>query len=289
MKNDFALETKLSESSPLLHKIFSNNVLCVQNMLNKYKSIFPNYTDHTALHSLEVIAFCNELIGEEIALLNSDEIFILLSAAYLHDAGMGISESDYELFSQELPEVQKYKSENPNAALDSIIRNFHNEYSGKFIEKYSALFDFPSKEHLFAVIQASRGHRKTDLFDEEEYPAELKMPNGNVVHLPYLATLIRLADELDIAMDRNILFLYNISDLNNDESIIEFKKHMAIKKLEFEPTALRAYVDYSNPLLSAELDILFEKLNSTLTYCVDVTEKRTPFTIRQKTVEVQKL
>jgi len=289
MGYDFNLETKLIREAPQLHKIFSDNVLCVQNMLIKYQSIFPNYTDHTALHSLEVIAFCNELVGEDIDLINTDEIFVLLMAAYLHDAGMGISMQDYSKFSSSIPEILKYKEENPNAEDEDIIRDFHNEFSGKFIEKYAPVFDFPSEEHLFAISQTSRGHRKKDLFDNDEYPAEIKLKNGNIIHLPYLATLIRLADELDIAADRNIQFLYNISELSNKTSIVEFKKHQAIKRLEFESDCLKAYVDYSDADISTSLDELFEKLNDTLAYCIDVVKKRTPFSICQKRVEVEKL
>jgi len=289
MSFDFALETKLLTKSPILHEIFSNNVMCCQNILIKYKSIFPNYTDHTALHSLEVISFCNELIGDNIENLNCDEIFILLMAAYLHDTGMGLSSSDYAEFSQKMPLISEYIKNNPDTPRDDVIRAFHNELSGKFIEKYAFLFDFPSKEHLFAVIQTSRGHRKTDLFDENEYPRELKLDNGNVVHLPYLATLIRLADELDIAIDRNIQFLYDISNINNPISNMEFRKHQAIKKLEFCPTMLTAYVDYSDSEVSKALDTLFEKLNRTLAYCVEVAEKCTPFTIYQTSIKVEKI
>lgn len=289
MSCDYQLEAKLVGQAPELHGIFSDNVLCVQNMLIKYQSVFPDYTDHTALHSLEVIAFCNELVGDNIDLLNTDEIFILLMAAYLHDTGMGISVGDYERFSLEIPAVRKFIEENPEAPIDEVIRSFHNEFSGKFIEKYAFLFDFSSQEHLFAIIQASRGHRKTDLFNEAEYPRELKMPNGNTVHLPYLATLIRLADELDIAVDRNIQFLYDTSNLKKAKDILEFKKHQAIKRLEFTPTAMKVYVDYSDHELSDKLDILFEKLNETLRYCVELIEKCTPFSIAQKSIEIEKL
>jgi len=289
MSFDFALESKLACGDPALHQIFTANVMCCQNILVKYKSVFPHYTDHTALHSLEVIAFCNELVADNIEQLNCDEIFVLLMAAYLHDSGMGISQEDYRLFSGQMPEVAAFINRNPDVSTDEVIRVFHNEFSGKFIEKYAGIFDFPSPEHLFAVIQTSRGHRKTDLYDEQEYPREITLSNGNCICLPYLATLIRLADELDIAVDRNIQFLYNISDIRNPVSLIEFKKHEAIKRLEFMPTALRAYVDYSDPTLVPELDELFQKLNGTLAYCVDVIQTCTPFSVYQTKIEVEKL
>lgn len=289
MAFDFNLEMKLMREAPELHRIFSDNVLCSQNMLNKYKSFFPNYTDHTSLHSLEVIAFCNELVGDYIDELNVDEIFILLTAIYLHDSGMGISLSDWEIFVKELPKVQKYISENPSADTAETIRRFHNDFSGKYIEKYRAVFDFPSDEYLFAVIQVARGHRVTDLYDEREYPSEYKLPNGNVVRLPYLASLIRLADELDIAADRNIQFLYDVSNVNNKESLIEFYKHKAIKQVEFRNDSFFVVVDYSDEKVNRELDKLFDKFEKTLNYCVDVVKKRTPFRINQTKIVFERI
>ena len=75
-------------------------------------------------------------------------------------------------------------------------------YSDLFIRKYAELFEFPSKAHLEAVIQISRGHRKTDLQDECIYPIELPTPDGDTICLPYLAALIRLADEIDVTANR---------------------------------------------------------------------------------------
>lgn len=287
--DDYNMEKKLLREAPELHRIFSDNVICCQNTLLKYKTIFPTYTDHTVLHSLEVIAFCNELIGENIRKLNPDEIFVLLMAAYLHDSGMGISMKNYEEFSAELPMVQAFRREHPEEPVPEVVRRFHHEFSGAFIRKYRVLFEFPSEEHLFAVIQVSRGHRKTDLYDEAEYPAEYKLPNGSVIHLPYLAALIRLADEIDIAADRNIQFLYDVSAINNEVSRMEFEKHLAIKSLTFEKDHLLLSADMSDKRLRPSLEELFVKLNDTLNKCIAVVRARTPFDIRQTSIQVRRL
>jgi len=286
MSFDFLLESKLIKEGGKLHEIFSNNVMCCQNILIKYKSVFPSYTDHSSLHSLEVIAFCNELIGNNIEKMNCDEIFILLMAAYLHDSGMGISESDYEAFSLQMPQVMEYKEKNPNAPVDEVIRTFHHDFSGKFIEKYQMLFDFPSEKHLFAIIQVSRGHRKTNLYDANEYPEEIVLDNGNIIHLPYLAALMRITDELDISIDRNIQFMYDISSVSSEVSKIEFSKHAAIKEVFCTEDSIKAYVDFSFEKIRESLFEEFEKLKATLNQCVDVVEKRTPFYIAQKDFKI---
>ena len=97
----------------------------------------------------------------------------------------GITEKDFEAFSREI-DFGDYFEKHPNATPAEQIRDFHNEYSGLFLRKYAALFEFPSEAHLKAVIQISRGHRKTNLLDENAYPTKLPTPDGETICLPYL-------------------------------------------------------------------------------------------------------
>lgn len=279
MSVDYAMEKKLAIENPELHKIYKNNVTCCQEILTKYRLNFPSFTDHSSLHSLEIISFCNELIRDNIEKLNTDEIFILLMAAYLHDAGMGVSDSDFEIFSNNIDEIKQYKLEHPDERIRDVVRKFHHELSGQFVQKYAFLFDFPSEEHLFAIKQICRGHRKTNLFDADEYPAEYKLSNGNIVHLPYLAALIRLGDELDIAIDRNIQFLFDDDIVKYGDSKEEFRKHEAIKSVKFADDHFDITIDYTDPELKDGLIVLLEKLQYSLDNCVKVIDERTPFTI----------
>ena len=104
--------------------------------------------------------------------------------------------------------------------------------AGLFLKKYAPFFELPSKEHLFSIIQVSRGHRKTDLEDEKEYPKALKVPNGNTICLPYLSALVRLADEIDVTAQRNSQCIYDINKITGENNLIEFIKHDAITGLE---------------------------------------------------------
>ncbi|MBR2731157.1 MAG: hypothetical protein IKD72_04130, partial [Clostridia bacterium] len=177
--NSFALEFRLRALDGELHRRFTDCVFALQMILSNYKLLFPEYTDHSELHSLTVIDFCNTLIGDRIRLLNKNEIYVLLCGCYFHDTGMGITKKDFEAFSREI-DFGDYHEKHPNASASEQIRDFHNEYSGLFIRKYAELFEFPSKAHLEAVIQISRGHRKTDLKDESIYPLALPTPDGGV-------------------------------------------------------------------------------------------------------------
>ena len=99
---DFAMERKLRELDPELHKRFTESVFGLQNILSNYMLIFPTFTDHTELHSMNVIDFCNQIIGSQLENLNADEIYSLLMGCYFHDTGMGIREKDSRNFRSRL-------------------------------------------------------------------------------------------------------------------------------------------------------------------------------------------
>ena len=109
--NSFALEFRLRELDPDLHTRFTDCVFVLQKILSNYKLLFPEYTDHSELHSLTVIQFCNTLIGEQLNRLNKNEIYVLLSGCYFHDTGMGITRKVFEAFSREIDFGDYFESE----------------------------------------------------------------------------------------------------------------------------------------------------------------------------------
>ena len=282
---DFSMERRLSRLDPVLHRRFTSSVFALQHILSNYKLLFPQFTDHTELHTLNVIDFSNRLIGDQIERMNADEIYTLLMGAYLHDTGMGITEQDYEEFSKHI-DFGDYFDTHPNDDRPRIIRDFHNEYSGLFIRKYRALFDFPSDAHMFAVIQTARGHRRTDMNDMKEYAAAFPLENGNTICLPYLSALIRLADEIDITAARNPVLLYDMEAVTGEESIFHFTLHKAVKNLLVTDTEFIAEADTADPAVQAGLEDLRLKMQNTLDVCRSAVNDRTPYRITQETVRI---
>lgn len=135
-----------------------------------------------------------------------------------------------------------------------------------------------------AIAQVCKGHRKTDLMDEIGYPSELELSGNRLIHLPYLAALICLADELDVAADRNIGFLYDIGNISNPVSRMEFLKHQAIRKVEIEPESVVVHAYSDDADVREGVIRLSEKLDDKLRYCRTVVAMRTDFAIHQKTV-----
>ena len=281
--HDFLIESRLHELDPDLHKRFSESTFVLQKLLSDYLILFPEYTDHTETHSIAIIDYCNNLIGDDIDNLNADEIYILLMACYLHDVGMGVSEKDYHEFCEQI-DFSERMPDYKEADMADVVRAFHNDFSACFIRKYSHIFDFPTEAHEFAVIQTARGHRKADLFDEEEYPAELPLDNGNKVCLPYLASLLRLADEVNVAKDRNLKLMVDTSWAHTRKQRLEYAKHEAIKKMTIFSDRIELLVETNDAEVSALVSNLAIKLQKTLDYCVNVVDARTKHRITQKRV-----
>ena len=271
---------------PELHRRFTDAVFALQHNLSKYKLLFPEFTDHTNLHSMTVIDFCNQLIGSRIDRLNADELYALLMGCYLHDTGMGITMQDYELFSAEI-DFGRYFDTHSRDDLPTIIRDFHHEFSGQFIRKYAELFEIPSEAHRWAIIQIARGHRKTDLADEREYPAALPVPGGNAICLPYLAALIRLADEIDATSARNPILLYDLESMTREYDILWYKTLRAIRTLEVTEDAFTLHVGEADGPTLAHIRHVAEKMQKTLDYCRAVVSDRTPYAITQQRVIVE--
>ena len=283
---EFLLERTLKKLDPGLHRRFSDTGFALQRILDRYRVLFPEFTDHTQLHCMTVMDFCNVLIGEEqIKMMNVDELYILLMACYLHDAGMAISERDLEEFKEQL-DYDGYFKAHPDSETSDFVREYHHDLSGLFIRKYADMFDIPTKEHVFAIVQVSRGHRRTDLYDPAEYPAEYEVPGGNKICLPYLSSLIRLSDEIDVAASRNPVLLYDIEAIVDDKQFMEHLKHKVIQKLITTEDAFTLCVKTEDDHILREIEKMRNKMQATLDYCRDVNEKRSRYRITQERVDL---
>ncbi|MBO5552024.1 MAG: hypothetical protein J5966_08695 [Lachnospiraceae bacterium] len=288
-RTDYLLERRLKETAPELHRIFSDTGFVLQRILDRYRILFPEFTDHTQLHCVTVIDFCNVLVGpERILEMNADEIYVLLMGAYLHDTGMAVTPKDLKDFKERIDYGDFYET-HPDADDADFVREFHHDLSGLFIKKYAELFDIPSERHIQAIVQVSRGHRRTDLFDPVEYPSDFTLDNGNTVCLPYLSALIRLADEIDVAESRNPVLLYDLEAIVDHRSLLEHLKTKGIKSLVTTDDAFTLVVDDEPKDIMDEIEEMRKKMQKTLDYCRDVTEKRTSFRITQQRVDIKNL
>lgn len=281
--HDFLLEKRLREEAPNLHQRIKDSVVVLQKMLESFYTWFPDFTDHSVLHSLDVLDYCNQLLGEQVSALTIPECYALVMACYLHDVGMGVTQENFEVFTQSI-DLEAYLQKCPSATIPQIIRDFHNEYSGLFIRKYADLFDIPSDPLLFAIVQLSRGHRKTNLYDELEYP-DLETPEG-VIRTALLSAVLRLADEIDVGADRNPEILFDTSKLTKQVDIDAFGTHESIRSVDVTADAILLRAKPKEARFIPMIEDLAEKIQKTLDYCRDVTERRSDLRITQERVQI---
>lgn len=286
MSADFSCEEKLMRLDPSLHKKYSGSLFVLVRLLTKYRAVFPDYTDHSYLHTMNVLEYCNKLMGDNIEKLNCGEIYVLMMASALHDTGMGISEKDYEEFISE-ERFKEYLQRNHGVPKQQIIRDLHHELSGCFIRKYSELFDIP-EEFVFPIIQTARGHRRTDLADRAEYP--IKYSAGKyTVCLPYLSAVLRLADELDISAERNIRIDRSADEIKNTYSLSVWQLHSAIKDIFLTDKECIIYADKSglSEFENEELLRWVSKIEKVIEYTSDVVQSRTEFEMYCRSVTLK--
>ena len=113
------------------------------------------------------------------------------------------------------------------------------------------------------------------------------MPDGNTICLPYLAALVRLADEIDVTAARNPRLLYDVDSLNEERDILEHRKHLAVRDLEITGDAFTVLIDDADPRITERIYQTADKMQQTLDDCRAAVEGRTPFTITQREVRVR--
>ena len=282
---DYLIERKLKEGSEDLHKRAAESVFVLQTMLSKYLTRFPDFTDHSFLHSLNLLDYCNRIIGDDqIKKLCPEECYVLIMGCYLHDIGMGIGNRDFAEFSEKL-DFGDYFDNHDRQNDAETVRAFHNEYSGLFIRKYSEVFDIPSESMTRAIVQVSRGHRKTDLLDRSEF-GDIKTGDA-IIRTAYLSAVMRLADEIDVASDRNPILLFGDKALKDDTSIIEFGLHESILHVDVEDDAVTLHTKPKTAEFRPKIEMLADKITNTLNYCKAVAEQTSDLRIRQNRVIIK--
>ena len=284
---DFLLEHRLKELNRELAYRHTGCMSLFEQMLKKFLAVFPTFTDHTLLHTLSVINISNQLLRDEVEKLNADEIYIYLMACALHDIGMGTLDRDLETFI-DLAGIRDYVNAHPDITKPVLIRKFHNDFSAVFIKKYWEILEIPSKRYADAIAEVGRGHRKTDLLDEALYPTDYELDDGNRVNLAALAALIRIADELDVASDRNPDLLYHTESMEgmSEKDVFEFSKHEAISLVEFKDDTVTIHAATDKQGIQKGVTDVAATIKETLDYCNHVIALRSDINLACKKVKL---
>lgn len=201
-------------------------------ILQGFITNFPEYTDHSINHSKSVLRYAEYVLNTEIEKLNEDEVYILIMAGFLHDIGMCPTNE----MKQRITDSSDFK--NSGSSFGNHLRDIHHKLSYEYITTFWKDLQIVNETYAEAIALVGMGHRKVDLLDFDLYnPGFVVKSGSDFVCLPYLASVLRLSDELDITNDRTPDLLYNQYFPSNPISKTEWEKHKANYFVSFaQPT-----------------------------------------------------
>lgn len=210
-------ESKLDDKTQYLCTNIASIRQKAEELLSTIPIIFPQYTRHDVKHKdkiieLYAVVFPNSLLEA----LNVYELYFLLAATYLHDIGMS-----------NLAKLNDIDKTLPRDRKQIQIRDEHHIRTREYLKKF---FDEDFKVSLFEGLiigNICSGHRKLNLFDKEQFDPTY-VYEFQVINIPLLAGMLRLADELDMFYSRAPKILFDNIPILDQKSVEEWGKHWVI-------------------------------------------------------------
>ena len=187
----------LLAKSKKLYGNYRDNCTVVQRMLEKYKKLYPNISDYSIMHFIDIAEFCDMIMDKQkLENLNEDECYCLLSAAFFQ-----------------------------------VMSKYHVLFSACLLEEYGDIFEFPSDLHKYAIISMLHviGENGTAPVQLEE---ALVLNNQNVISLRELAAVLAVGNQLAELKNANIDLSYDKFDKYNSEEIIGFVERNVVRSIK---------------------------------------------------------
>lgn len=252
----------------------------VEGWLSYIPQTFPHYTRHTIKHSEEIVVQLSKLLfknddpKQPVTQLSPAEAYILIAAAYLHDAGMVAADKEKLEILTSNPEWKNWISgegggakrwreieeiRRGNSGLDETTRHFvadlqtrfliaefirrsHHLRAADVIKQYQNhlgrfAFSDPMMQRTIADICVSHGLRHYELEDKEKFP-EKRDIQGHSVNVRLLAILLRLGDLLDMSYDRACPMLMNAASPLPADSYAHWEQYDRITHRSTSPNRI---------------------------------------------------
>jgi len=263
-----ALMAFLRERKPPLYSKIIELRTAVEAWLSLIPNTFPHYTSHTVHHSDEIVLQMSKLLFRDddpkrpVVQFSPTEVYILAAAAYLHDAGMVVSDKekgeilgspDWKEWTESgggalrWREIQDFRrGDSPS---DEGIRNFLADIQTRYLiaefvrrthhlRAVDLIVRHQSEFATFALgdpillktvsdVCAAHGLRQHELEDKDRYP-ERRDIQGDTVNVRFLAILLRLGDLLDMSYDRACPLLLNAVCPLPSDSLAHWTKYQRL-------------------------------------------------------------
>ncbi len=219
-----------------------------EDLYNKYKgnctvlkpfwdaSTPPGYTYHGEKHIKMVVQYVGRLLGSDrIGELTDDELFILLMGVLCHDVGM----TEYKTFGG------NYISDRENHNINSYLKVYDSSEHKAGSLGIKVPSNNPTYNELIALLclghrdHEENGKKICTLTEEstingakKRIPETDSLPDNSKVRVQYLASILRLADEIDVTNQRAPKDVeMHLKDFITDEAKTHWCTHQLIKEV----------------------------------------------------------
>lgn len=210
----------------------------VKDVLNtRVQRVFSEFTLHNTQHSFRIMEYMGKLVYDYTKLTEL-EIALLIYSALLHDIGMAVSEEDiaaiksdsFQFCEVKFSAMLKIKDNDESLALQEYVRRIHASLSSRYIlDNLQNELTIPKPTTLnFAKELALICKSHTEDFDWIKSNLKSYEVKGDYAfNSQYIASILRLADILDIDGNRTPYNLYKLISPKgfSDE---EWRKHFVV-------------------------------------------------------------
>ncbi len=246
----------------------------VQKWLEYVPEAFPHYPSHTIRHSAQIISQLSHLLFHDgnptrpSLRLTHIEAYVLIAAAYLHDSGMVVGNSEkIEILSEpgwreflqgdaaaRWKQIEEFR--NGKTPADESVRNFiadlrtryliaeyvrriHHERAGDII----AMHEIPlggfsmgddSLRQTISDVCVAHGFDRKRLDDRNRFPIARQI-RGENANVRLLAILLRVGDLLDLESSRACPILLNVANPLPAESKAHWSQYKRITQRYVSP------------------------------------------------------
>jgi len=257
-----------------LYASFLEIIEVAKYLLTKYSVNFPKYSDHSIFHSFTTIEYIELLLDRKnINTLNEDELYILLSSSLLHDIGMCIEINEIKelIGKKEFKKLVELYKKDGDA---DFIREIHHEISYYFILKNFETLKIIDEDYAEVIALIAKAHRKEKIDNFDVYEIKKTVSSGkDFVCMPYLACLVRLADDLDITNRRTPEIIYKYYYPDEERGKLEFEKHRSTRKVSRVDIYIKIKAKTDSQETYNALKQMIQKIEKTLNYCQKVIHK----------------
>lgn len=223
-----------SQFLPKIQEVYEQ----VKDILNsRVQNVFPNFTLHNTGHSFRIMEYISKLVSDYTK-LSELEITLLIYSALLHDIGMAVSEEDinsikadsFPFCDVKFSAMKKIMGNDENLAMQEYVRRIHASLSGRYIrENLKDKLVIPKLTTLdFTKELALICESHTQDYDWIKSNLRTNEIRGDYSFNPqFIASILRLADILDIDSNRTPYNLYKLIS-PKEVSDKEWKQHFVI-------------------------------------------------------------